>query len=389
MSVHNTKATVRVGAADPVGPAPQITLLDNQAYFPALKTLLDPNLGPAGPVYMVEYNFFTDDGKNPPALNAGGEPTQIMNELITLAKGDTPVNLVLEKDHSPSIETRNAFTQNLLGQASNMNIFMNDSVSDGFIDHAKLVVRGNTVIAGSHNLTQTSMADNNEVSLQVESKTIAQQAQQYVQDCKNSPGVAHPLTVTDGNVMMVTDTAYEEQLLKMINGCKKGDSLAGSMYDFNFTGSDPSATPDPSAQAVMKALVAAERRGVKLTLLLDHESLSMVADEMKHNADAAAYLMKYAPKTQPPTVQVVLGSPDKISHQKFLIKNASQVLLGSSNWTDSDFNHRHQVNWLVNDGTLGLSLQNTLLSEISSANNVPSSTDEATKHRRSPDRFDP
>jgi phosphatidylserine/phosphatidylglycerophosphate/cardiolipin synthase-like enzyme len=365
-------------ASSPKSAPPKVTLLDNQSFAPALEALLAPKKGAISPVSMIEYNFFTDNGAATPALNATGQPTVVLNALKALGSAGTPVMALLEGTHAPDIATRNGFTENLLTQAKNVKVVMNDSKSNGFIDHAKMTVRGNTVIAGSHNLTQTSMTKNNEVSLEVVSRDIANAARNFIQACADPAraGQAQPVTVTDGNITFLTDTAYEQQLLDLISSCGKGDTLVGSMYDFNFTSSDA------SAQAVMKALVAAETRGVKLTLLLDHEQSQGTASE-DNNAAARTYLMQNAPPDNPPTIQ--LGSPNTISHQKFIIKNASQVLMGSTNWTDSDFNHRHQVDWLVNDSKLALTLQNTLLKEMASPNNSPIAS-AAAKVRA--DRFD-
>jgi phosphatidylserine/phosphatidylglycerophosphate/cardiolipin synthase-like enzyme len=376
-----TQATSAVDAASKTSSNPKLQLLDNQNFGPALEKLLS-NDGSKSPVYMIQYNFFTDDGSANPSLNASGLPTQIMNELKALGDSGVKVNALLEGDHSDSIQQRNGFTQKQLQGAKNIDVTMNDSKSNGFIDHAKMVVRGNTVIAGSHNLTQTSMTKNNEVSLEVTSPKIAAAAKQYIQACSDpsTAGKAQPMTVTDGNTTMITDTAYQPQLLNMINSCQKGDTLTGSMYDFDFN------SKDASAKSVMDALVAAEKRGVKVTMLLDHEA-SQGTNAEDNNAAAAAYLKKNAPADNQPNV--VLGADDKISHQKFLIKNGSQVLMGSTNWTDSDFNNRHQVNWLVNDSSLASSLQTTLLSELKSPSNTPSSSSSSsTKSSRDVDAFE-
>jgi phosphatidylserine/phosphatidylglycerophosphate/cardiolipin synthase-like enzyme len=321
-------------AAKRTSSAKGVKVIDNDAYFPELTKLLG---GAKKSIDLVQYNFFSESGHG----------QQVAQQLIQLKK-DNPklkIRLFIEADHGDGA-ARNQTTMKLLSDAGI------DVVPDSknLITHAKAVcVDGRYVLAGSHNLTNTSMDKNNEVSLSLDSPALATGYEQYFQQLVDDPSHLHPSTVTSGNVTMFTDTAYEEQLLSTIKGAKS--TLDASMYDLNFTGSDP------KAQEVMDALADAAKRGVKVNLMLEQGTPDFAPDITKANEAAAKWL-------QDKGVTVHLDSPTQISHQKFIIADSSSVLMGSTNWTKSDFDQRHQVNWLVKDPATAKQLRNILQNEI-------------------------
>lgn len=311
-----------------------VKVIDNDAYFDQLTQML---AGAKKSVDLVEYNFFSESGHG----------QQLAQQLIQLKK-DNPalkVRLFIEADHGDGA-ARNQKTMTLLKNAG-IEVVPD---SKNLVTHAKVVcVDSKQVLAGSHNLTNTSMDKNNEVSLAIHSPALAAGYEQYFESLVTDPSHLHPSTVTSGHVTMFTDTAYEENLLTLIKGAKH--TLDASMYDLNFTGKDP------KAQEVMDALADAAKRGVKVNLMLEQGTPDFAPEITQANKAAAKWL-------QDRGVTVHLDQPGQISHQKFIVADSSHALLGSTNWTKSDFDQRHQVNWLVRDTAVAKQLRNILRDEI-------------------------
>ncbi len=313
---------------------PGVKLIDNDAYFPELTRLLG---NAKKSVDLVEYNFFSESGHG----------QQLADQLIAAKKKnpDLKIRLFIEADHGDGAK-RNALTMKKL-EAAGIEV---DPDSKNLVTHAKAVcVDSRYVLAGSHNLTNTSMSKNNETSLSIDSPALAKGYEQYFQSLLKQPDQLHPSTVHSGAVTMLTDTAYEDQLLEVIKTAKT--SLDASMYDLNFTGKDP------KAQEVMDALADAAKRGVKVNLMLEQGTPAFAPEITRANEAAAKWL-------QARGVTVHLDSPGQISHQKFIVRDRQEVLMGSTNWTGSDFDKRHQLNWRVKEPALAKQFSATLANEI-------------------------
>jgi hypothetical protein len=104
---------------------------------------------------------------------------------------------------------------------------------------------------------------------------------------------------------------------------------------------------------------------VKVNLWLEQSGDKNLAPQITLNNQAAATALEAAGAT------VHLDSPDQISHQKFIIKDSAEVLMGSTNWTESDFDKRHQINWRVADPKLAKQLKGILQNEIDTESAPP------------------
>jgi phosphatidylserine/phosphatidylglycerophosphate/cardiolipin synthase-like enzyme len=267
--------------------------------------------------------------------------------LIDLKKKNPAlqIRLLIEADHGDGA-ARNQKTMKLL-EAAGIEVVPD---SDNIVTHAKGVcVDSKYVLAGSHNLSNTSMGKNNEVSLSLDSPELAKAYEQYFERLVKDPSRLHSTAVTSGNVTMLTDKAYEKQLLALIRGAKT--TLDMSMYDLNFNGRDG------SSKVVMDALAAAAKRGVKVNMMLERGTGDFAPDITKANEAAAAWLTARG-------VTVHLDKAEQISHQKFIVADSATALVGSSNWTKTDFQQRHQINWLVNDTGVATQLVDILRGEI-------------------------
>src|SRR5581483_6473181 len=151
-------------------------LIDNQQYLPELMSLLD---GAQKSINIAQYNMYSESG----------DAKAITNKLIALKKDkpDLQINVFMEGDHGDGA-TRNQATAARL-KAAGINVQLD---SKNLITHEKVVsVDGSKVLAGSHNMTNTSMDKNNEVSLSINSGTLAKAYDKYFQQLQSDPSNLH------------------------------------------------------------------------------------------------------------------------------------------------------------------------------------------------------
>jgi phosphatidylserine/phosphatidylglycerophosphate/cardiolipin synthase-like enzyme len=332
--IANVSTAATKSASSSATTKPIVKAVANRDYLPQLMQMLD---SAKKSIDIVEYNFYSESG----------DAKSIADKLVALKKANPKlaIRIFIEGDHGDGA-ARNLATVKTL-QAAGIQVQLD---SKNLITHAKGVcVDGSQVLAGSTNMTNTSMDDNNEVSLAVNSAALGKAYESYFNALMKDPTSLQTGSTQVGNTTLLTDAAYEPALLTTIRSAKK--TLDASMYDLNFDGKDA------KAQEVVDELVKAAKRGVKVKLMLEQDSSGFAPQITEANEKAFAYLKANG-------VDVHLDSPTQISHQKFIVGDGKDVLLGSTNWTESDFDQRHQLNWHVKDAALGKQLQALLASEI-------------------------
>ena len=151
---------------------PGVKVIDNGAYFGELTKLL---AGAKTSIDIVQYNFFSESGNG----------KQIAQQLIELKKKNPAlqIRLFIEADHGDGA-ARNQKTMKLL-EAAGIEVVPD---SDNIVTHAKGVcVDSRYVLAGSHNLSNTWMGKNNEVSLSLDSPELAKAYEQYFERLVKDP----------------------------------------------------------------------------------------------------------------------------------------------------------------------------------------------------------
>ncbi len=335
---------------------PAVKLLDNGDYLTELTTQLKAAESSKVDVDVIQYNFFIDSGDKANSPDPGGAVAGVENLLKGIApKTGAKVRVLLEGDHSADIKTRNTLTLNDLKAAGISAVF--DTTKR--VTHTKMFRFGNTIMAGSHNMTNTSVTKNNEVSLEVTSKKLATAAKTYMDSLLKDGTKLYSKATVDGNVTLLTDDAAEKPTLDLINHTKTGE-LYASMYDFRQYIDPATKQLDAKGSAILSALTAAAKRGVKLHLYLEQsDDFASEGSITAGNEAIQSYLVANAPAAK---LDLQLDSPKQISHQKF-ITNGSTSLIGSTNWTSDDY-ARHQMNWLVKDTGIAEQLQAILKNEM-------------------------
>lgn len=148
-------------------PDERITLLENRQFHRELSSRIRQA---KSSIHLVYFLFKITD-------SPGNLSTRIASELIDAARRGVQVTVVLEDgSHDDSIRRENRRTAKMLRRGGVTVIF--DSPLR--VTHVKAaVIDGRHVLMGSHNLTHSALTRNNELSLYVDSPTLASRILAY------------------------------------------------------------------------------------------------------------------------------------------------------------------------------------------------------------------
>ncbi len=114
------------------------------------------------------------------ADSRGNQPRRIAEELIRAKRRGVEVTVILERDNGKKgdgLTEENRRTASFLGRGGVKVIFDSPSV----VTHAKVaVIDGRHVYLGSHNLTQSALRRNNELSVVIDSPEMAAEVTAYL-----------------------------------------------------------------------------------------------------------------------------------------------------------------------------------------------------------------
>ncbi|HEY4223182.1 MAG TPA: phospholipase D-like domain-containing protein [Myxococcota bacterium] len=302
-------------------PHKTVEIVSERAALPKIKELIK---SAKKTIDIVAYNFYSESG----------DVKDIAQQLIQKKK-DNPniqIRVFIEGDHGDGA-ARNMKTVALL-KAAGIDVVVD---SKNLITHAKgICIDSQTVLAGSTNLTNTSLDQNNETNALVSSPAIGKAWRKYIDTLVADPTHLHASTTKIGKVSLLTDDAYYDQLMTMVKSCKKGDTLDAVMY---YISSSPN---DKKTQALLSELEKAAGRGVTIKMYLEQDNSGFAPDITASNRKVAERLRKAG-------IEIHFDPADKITHAKAIVKNKKEALLGSTNWSASDFDGRHQLNWHITD----------------------------------------
>ncbi len=134
------------------------------------------------------------------------------------------------------------------------------------------------------------------------------------------------------DVQLVTDGEYFQVAKKMIREAKA--SIHVMMFEMGYYDRYPN-TP---SNLLIKELMAARKRGVKVTVIL----------EVKKGRDRAAERNRNTGKIlSKEGVEVVYDPLSKTTHAKLMVVDRLLTLLGSTNWTYYALTNNHEVSALI------------------------------------------
>ncbi|HNV72815.1 MAG TPA: phospholipase D-like domain-containing protein, partial [Candidatus Ozemobacteraceae bacterium] len=200
--------------------------------------------------------------------------------------------------------------------------------------HAKAVCADNqTLLVGSTNLSNSSVGRNNETNVLIRSPEIGAGFAEYFHLLIHDQPANQSWIDPTGTATLLADASYLEALHEMIRTAS--DSLDVIMYSCSFSDRRRN-----EVWGILEALAARAKDGVKVRLLFD-QSRSFSRHITWGNLRAAAYLRQMGVET------VSFDDPTRFTHAKAVVKDAREVLLGSTNWYFTDHGRNRQLNVLI------------------------------------------
>jgi phosphatidylserine/phosphatidylglycerophosphate/cardiolipin synthase-like enzyme len=134
------------------------------------------------------------------------------------------------------------------------------------------------------------------------------------------------------DVQIVTDAQYVQTAMKMMQGSKI--SIWVMMFEMEYYDEHP----DSPSNLLIKELIGAKKRGVKVEVIL----------EVREDADRTSKRNRLTGKRlSDGGVGVTYDSLSKTTHAKLMIVDEHLTLVGSTNWTYYALTHNHEVSVLV------------------------------------------
>ncbi|MDD2717228.1 MAG: phospholipase D-like domain-containing protein [Candidatus Wallbacteria bacterium] len=276
------------------------------------------------------------------SFSSKGELNQrIIDSLIKAHQRGVEISIFLEGDKKGVCEN-NIQTKAIL-EKSGIKVFSDSSKR---ISHAKCCVfDGKFVLAGSTNLTTTSMTKNNESNLFLESEKIGKALAGYLDSLIRDSSMDVNVQAGDSDELMITDRLFFEQALKIIESAKKEICVATYLFAY------PVDKPESHTARLFQALSAAAKRGVAVRVVLEQSALSFNRDINEANLKSSEFLQKQG------ITEIRFDDPQVISHDKIIITDKSTALLGSTNWYSVDIDSAHQVNFVEKKPEIVKSIQ--------------------------------
>ena len=143
---------------------------------------------------------------------------------------------------------------------------------------------------------------------------------------------------SSGNVQPLVNENYFPILLKEINNANSNIDIA--LYEFKFYETNNSATQ------IREALVNAQKRGVKIRMILDQSQwYGKITDLSKENQKTAEYLSERG-------ISVKLDSIKTTTHDKLIIIDNETVIVGSHNWGSSALTKNNEASVMIKDSAI-------------------------------------
>ena len=206
--------------------------------------------------------------------------------------------------------------------------------SKNIITHTKLViVDRKKVLIGSTNLSENSMKNNHESNLLIASEEAGSFYREYFDRLWKKPHLPQQLYKVGQNKKSVyfTDGKFFEVFMDAIGGAKKEIRLVTYLMKYD------SRNPKHPVTRLLKRLVEAHKRGVKIKIILEQSYRGSFNYHIhRFNRYSASFLRRNGIKN------IVFDSAKKITHSKILLIDG-KVIIGSANCYDKGLLKHHQT----------------------------------------------
>ncbi len=250
----------------------------------------------------------------------------VADALMAAARRGVAVRVLLDQsDFEPSITERNARAAQSLVSAG-----IDARLDDPAITtHAKLaIVDRATVVVGSTNWNRYALFEHRQADVRIDDERVAAAFGAFFDRLWADPSAEVALTldgvaVPEGGPALValTDAGHSTLYADTTAGllARARTSVHASLYRVSIYPQ----YADGATERLVRALVAAARRGLEVQVLID--DCSLYADSAKANLESAIYLYQNG-------VEVRFDAPELTTHAKLLVIDGETVVLGSTNW---------------------------------------------------------
>lgn len=310
-------------AVSPTGSGGSVAAVVNTQYLPALWALLD---GAQRSVRVVHF-----------MINEDADGDALVERLKSTAGRGVAVSVVLEDSVEGNAER--VASLGAAGVAARLD-------TSARYTHAKLVVAdGRRALLGSTNGSASSLRRNNEANVLLaddeEGGGPAAWFERYATAIAAAPDATPALVPLKTPIgMTLKDGDYIATARSLIDAAQRRIDLV--VYAMN---ADPR-YPDGDVNQLVRRLGAAQRRGVRVRVVLEIASSDFGVNEM--NQEAAAALRAEG-------VEVRFDPPGVITHAKVLGVD-DQVIVGSNNWGYGGFRTYHEVGFTTREPAVVTSL---------------------------------
>lgn len=329
-----------INSSSKINTSNNIKFVENQNYYSNIDNLL--KIDGIKSIDIIHYNFFTENG---------GTPELILNHLVNLKSKGVKIRIILEGVKSDP-NKRNSITIKKLKDAGITEV----KLSSKKTTHDKSIcINSKYLLAGSTNWTKTSMEKNNETNALVDSEIIGKAYTKYFNKLWKSDLDMYPETTNDNISSLITDNAFYPELIKIIKNAEFSLDI-GTYFLAYRKGKE---VEDKKVKDLLDLIIERNNilknkgKSLKVRFFIDNNGIS--PEHYKNFTQRAAlnardYLLKNG------ITEIYFDKYEQISHCKFVIKDAStsnqEVIFGSTNLYNGDFDDHHQLNFKSSDGKL-------------------------------------
>ena len=278
-------------------------------------------------IYASHFTFSTEEG----VCN------EILQSLIAASQKGVSVTLFLEGKKKGAREKNINAEKKFKG--TGVKVVLNSSRR---LAHAKIfVVDGEWVLAGSTNLSFSSMKKNHEANILIKSQKIAQAMEKYIKELIANPDREIIVeSEMENQIKAISDKSFFSYALDMIQNAKK--EICITTYLFDFVPSEP----DSNISRLFQEIVNAHKRGVKIRIFLEQSSFSFNEHIHQKNWESAQFLNSQGIEG------IRFDKAKQITHCKIILTDKNRALVGSTNWYSHDINFGHQVNFIIEENSV-------------------------------------
>lgn len=200
--------------------------------------------------------------------------------------------------------------------------------------HVKLILADRRIaLFGSTNWSDQSILRTNESNIRIDDPVLGAALHEYVRGLWQRPDDdAEPATATANGLILLFDRAYAGAAMKLL---REAQSIDLQLYGVRYYPDDPAS---PSS-ALVGAVAAAARRGVKARAIIEESNFSEMTN--RFNGEAAGIFAQAG-------VAVRRDPINRTSHSKMLLTDRA-VIIGSTNWGYGAMRQYHELNVLIED----------------------------------------